>query len=185
MKNYYKTKNELFSSPLKDRIDTFLYLNAKSCERSLKNLITNRNDDISLNDIRERNINIGSLVSGEAYYHEVDQYYDVIGFMVESEFEYKGNRTKACGFRSIYFGQCHDFAPVDFDEGDSLEASGRIGNGLGDYVEIEEEISSREEVEKCINEHHIDINQYLRELNLLLPVKEEKKNNKSNPSMEV
>ncbi len=184
MKNYYKTKNDLFSSPLRDRIGTLLYLNAKTCEQNLKNIISSKNSDLSIDDIKERNINIGALVSGEAYYHETDQYYHVIGFMVESEFEYKGNRTRAFGFRSIYFSPCHDFAPVDFDEGSSLDDKGRIGNGFGDYVEIDEEIVSKDEVEKCINENYIDINKYLRELNLLLLIKEEKKNNSLNPNME-
>ena len=140
-KSYYKTKADVYSAPLMDKIDRLLYINAKSCEQSLKNII--RNKDYSLNDVKEKNLEIGPLVVGEAYFHEVNQYYDVIGFLVKSECEFKGSRLITHGFRSIYFGKCHDMAPVDFDEGTYLEPCGTIGNGLGDRVEILEELKNR------------------------------------------
>ena len=180
-KSYYKTKADVYSAPLKDKIDRLLYINAKSCEQSLKNII--RNKDYSLNDVKEKNLEIGPLVVGEAYFHEVNQYYDVIGFLVKSECEFKGSRLITHGFRSIYFGNCDDMAPVDFDEGTSLEPCGTIGNGLGDRVEILEELNSKEEVNKCIKENNIDINKYLKEYNLLLADRKEKK--KKDKNMEV
>lgn len=182
-KGYYKTKNDLMCSTLEDKIDTLLYINAKACEQSVKNLL--RNNSSSLEDIKERNIKIGPLVSGEAYYHELDQYYDVIGFLVESECEFHGNRLKTYGFRSIYFGKCNEYAPVDFDDGDSLEPTGQIPNGLGDYVEILDVLRTKEEVEKCIQENKIDINKYLKESGLLLAEKRLNKKDKSHSDMEV
>lgn len=182
-KGYYKTKNDIMCSTLADQIDTLIYLNAKSCEQSVKNLIRSNNN--SLEDIKERNIKIGPLVSGEAYYHEKDQYYDVIGFLVESECEFHGNRMKTFGFRSIYFGKCDDFAPVDFDDGISLEPYGQIPNGLGDYVEILDVLRSQNEIDKCINENSIDINKYLKESGLLLAEKRFRKKEKSHSAMEV
>lgn len=183
MKHYYKTKNDVMTSSLEDKIDTLLYINAKSCEQSLKNII--RSKDKTIDDIKERNIKIGALVYGEAYYHEVDQYYDVIGFLVESECEFNKSRMKTYGFRSIYFGKCHDTAPVDFDNGDSLNPYGRINNGLGDHVEILEVLKGENEVNKCIQENKIDINKYLRELGLLLAEKSFAKKSEAHSAMEV
>ncbi len=183
MKYYYKTKNDVMSSSLEDKIDTFLFINAKACEQSLKNIL--RSKDKSIEDVKERNINIGPLVEGEAYYHEVDQYYPVIGFLVESECQFNGNRIKTYGFRSIYFGNCHDTAPVDFDEGSSLEPYEQIGNGFGDYVEIIDVLKTKEEVEKCIQDNNIDINKYLKELGLLLAEKSLAKESKAHSTMEV
>lgn len=178
MKYYYKTKNDVLTSTLKEQIDTLLYVNAKSCEQSLKNLIRSKN--YSVNDVKERNIKIGPLVYGEAYFHEKDQYYDVIGFLVESECEFHKSRLKTYGFRSIYFGKCDKYAPVDFDEGTSLEPYGQIPNGLGDYVEILDVLVSQEKVDQCIKDNNININFYLKDLGLLLDKKEKK-----SKSMEV
>lgn len=183
MKYYYKTKTNLMSSSLEDNIDTFLYINAKACEQSLKNIL--RSKDRTIEDVKERNIVIGPLVEGEAYYHEVDQYYPVIGFLVESECEFNDNRIKTYGFRSIYFGNCHDTAPVDFDEGYSLEPYGQIGNGFGDHVEIMDVLKTKEEVEKCIQDNNIDINKYLKEMGLLLAEKSFTKESKAHSAMEV
>lgn len=116
------------------------------------------------------------MVSGEAYFHEKDQYYEVIGFLVCSECQFKGKRMKTYGFRSIYFSKCDETAPVDFDEGISLEPSGTFNNGFGDKVEIYNVLASQNEVDKCIKDNNIDINKYLKEVGLLL----EKNNNYSN-----
>lgn len=183
MKYYYKTKNDVMSSSLEDKIDTLLYVNAKACEQSLKNII--RSKDSTIDDVKERNITIGPLVCGEAYYHEKDQYYDVIGFLVESECQFKGARSKIYGFRSIYFGKCDEYAPVDFDDGYSLEPYGQIGNGLGDHVEILDVLKSKEEVEKCIKDKKIDINKYLKESGLCLAEKSHKEKNMTHSDMEV
>ena len=182
-RRYYKTKNDLLSSTLKEQIDTLLYINAKACEQSVKNLI--RGNNLSIDDLKERNIKIGPLVLGEAYYHEVDEYYEVIGFLVESECEFHGNRIKTYGFRSIYFGKCHECAPVDFDEGYSLEPSGKIPNGLGDYVEIFQVLRNQNEVDKCIKENKIDINKYLEENGMLLSEKKQIKKERASANMEV
>lgn len=185
MKNYYKTRNDLMTSSLEDKLDTMLYINAKQCEASLKNLMRSKDKNININDIKERNVEIGPLVSGEAFFHEVDQYYDVVGFLVKSECEYKGNRIVTYGFRSIYFGKCHEYAPVDFDDGHSLEPVGKIGNGLGDFVEILDVLKTDEEIKKCIKENNIDINKYLKDCNMLLAEKRFFKKEKSHSSMEV
>ena len=182
-RGFYKTKYELLSTPLNEIIDNFLYMNAKAVGQSVRDLIVNKN--YTLEDIKERNIKIGPLVQGEAYFHEKDEYYDVIGLLVKSEFEFNGCRTINYGFRSLYLGKCDKSAPVDFDEGYSLEPEGTFGNGFGDYVEIHDEIKSQNEVDKCIKDNNIDINKYLKESGLLLLEKNNKRNIKSYSQMEV
>ena len=184
MKYYYKTRNDVMSASLDDKIDRLLYLNAKSAEQSYVSAIKSSN--YALNDIKEKNIKIGALVEGEAFFHEKLQYYDVIGFLVEAEEEYHGKRYKTYGFRSIYFGKCDKYAPVDFDDGSSLDPTGVFGNGFGDYVEITDILASEDEVNKCINENKIDINKYLKELNLYLAEKSQSnKQEMTHSDMEV
>ena len=157
------------NASLEDKIRTCLYINSRACEQSVNKLLKNK--DFNIDDIREKNIRIGALVEGEAFFHEKDEYYDVIGFMVESECEFHGHRHKTYGFRGIYFGKCDNYAPIDFDEANSLKPEGRIPNGLGDYVEIMEVLASEEEVNNVIELNNVDINYYLKELGLLLPDK--------------
>ncbi|MDD4188218.1 MAG: hypothetical protein PHX04_05650 [Bacilli bacterium] len=183
MRKFYKTKNDLFTSTLEEKIDTLLFINSRACMQGLKNLIRSKNTTIE--DFKEKNIAIGPLVYGEAYYHEVDEYYDVIGFLVESECEFLGKRMKTFGFRGIYFGKCHEAAPIDFDEADSLEPYGKIPNGLGDHVEILNVLVDKKEVDKCIQDNKIDINKYLKELGLLLAEKSFTKDSKTHSAIEV
>ena len=179
-KTYYQTKYEVMNATLEDKIKTCLYLNAKSCEQYAVETIKNKT--FSQENIKERNIRIGALVEGEAYFHEKDEYYDVVGFMVESESAFQGNRYKTYGFRGIYFSNCDEYAPIDFDDGVSLKPEGTIPNGLGDFVEIIDVLSTEEEVNEIIESKNIDINLYLKRSNLLL--QEQKENIKKNKDIE-
>ena len=106
----------MLTSTLKDKIDTLLFINSKACEQSLKDIIRSKN--YSIDDIKERNIKIGPLVSGEAYFHEKDQYYEVIGFLVENKI-YVDNRFKSFekGFFAIYHSNCEPNVPLIFERG--------------------------------------------------------------------
>ena len=104
---------------------------------------------------------------------------------MESECQFNGARTKTYGFRSIYFGKCDEYAPVDFDDGYSLEPYGQIGNGLGDHVEILDVLESDEDIQKCINKNNIDINKYLKDLGLCLAEKIHKEKEVAHSDMEV
>lgn len=174
---YYKTKNELYSAKLEDKIDRLLKINALSCNQSIKKFMKDKS--FCLNDIKERNLEIGALVEGEAYFHEEDEYYDVIGFIVKAETEFRGVRSIQYGFRSIYFGKCNEYAPVDFDDGTSIDNESTYGNGLGDFVEITDVLVTKKEVNRIIKENNIDINKYLRDMDLLLPKKEKSKSENS------
>lgn len=77
-------------------------------------------------------------------------------------------KEKIYGFRGIYFNSNDELIPINFDLGKSLNESHRIDNGLGDYVELDEELVSQKDIQKTIDENNIDINKYLKEVNLLL-----------------
>lgn len=170
MKNYYKTKNDFYSSTLEDKIDTLLYTNAKCLEQYLNTLIINKTR-FSMNDIKERNINIGALLSGEVYYKEKNKHYEIFGFMVETEMIVNNKRKVSYGFRGIYFNSDDELSPINFDLARNLDDTDRIENGLGDYVELDEEIIQKRDVQKLIIDNNIDINKYLKELNLFLEEK--------------
>lgn len=167
--NYYKDRREFTKDSLKEKIDRFLLIGKNDCEEYLERCA--RLKEVPLNECKERNVKIGSLLKGEAYYHELDEYYDVIGFMVESEHDYNGQRKTDYGFRGILFGKSSQSAPINFDEACSLQDTNNIPNGFGDYIEILEELESSENVNKCIIENNIDINKYLKEANMYLEPK--------------
>ena len=132
MSKLYKTKSELFETPLEKRIELLLVEHADAVAKSMRKIKTT---NLKIEDFQERNLEIGALVEGEAY----------------------------CKDKNL---------PIDFDAGESLEPTGQINNGLGDFVEISDVIISDKEVNKCIQENNIDINKYLKEKGVLL---EEKK----------
>ena len=171
MNYYYKDRKEFSKDSLKEKIDRLLLIGKNDCEEYLEKYAKLK--DISPNEVKERNIQIGALLKGEAFFHELDEYYDVIGFMVEAEHDYDGKRKTEYGFRGILFGKSSQFAPINFDEAYSIDDTGQIGNGLGDHIEILEELESKENVNKCIVENNIDINKYLKETNMYLEPKEE------------
>jgi hypothetical protein len=103
-------------------------------------------------------LNIGRLLEGEAYYHEVDQYYRCVGFEVEieSQIEFQnqgkvivGDLEKSVGFYSIWVGKSHSASPITFEEGyRDLGECHRFDNGLGDHIEVMKEIVSLKDVQE-------------------------------------
>jgi len=79
------------------------------------------------------------LLTGEAYYHETNEYYDVIGLEMEVCVKYhfgeEPHEVKEVGFYSVYLGKCSPTAPYNFEEGRDFGSS-RYGNRFGDHVEI-------------------------------------------------
>lgn len=169
MSKLYKTKSELFETPLEKRIELLLVEHADAVAKSMRKIKTT---NLKIEDFQERNLEIGALVEGEAYCKELNKRYDVIGFMVKGENQYNNVYYTTYGLRSIYVSDDDKNLPIDFDAGESLEPVGQINNGLGDFVEISDVIITDKEVNKCIQENNIDINKYLKEKGVLL---EEKK----------
>ena len=93
-------------------------------------------------------LRIGRLLEGTAYYHEVEAYYNCVGFEVEYEanFDLGGEfgvteLEKNVGFFSVWIGKTHPMAPLSFEE--SYQELGKVHkfhNGLGDHIEIKKEL---------------------------------------------
>lgn len=182
MSKLYKTKNEMFETPLEKRIELLLIEHADAVAKSMKKI---KNTNLKVEDFQERNLEIGALVEGEAYCNSLNKRYDVIGFMVKGENQYNNVYYTTYGFRSIYVSDDDKNLPIDFDAGDSLEPVGQINNGLGDFVEISDVIVSEKDVNKCIQENNIDINKFLKEKGVLLEEKKLREKFNNNLEKEV
>jgi hypothetical protein len=99
---------------------------------------------------------IGGLYLGRAYYHEVDQYYNCVGFEIEytMQFDFEDKPTKNIGFYSVWCGKSHPCAPVTFEYGyGELGKNYQFDNGCGDHVEILECLVPADEINDYINKH--------------------------------
>lgn len=108
-------------------------------------------------------LNIGRLMLGEAYYHEVDEYYNCVGFEVEVEtqFDFGEGRVseleKSVGFYSIWIGKSHPASPFTFEESyQPLGKAHRFDNGLGDHIQVIDEIISLDEMQEIIKEYKLN-----------------------------
>lgn len=85
-------------------------------------------------------LEIGNIISGEAYYHEVDKYYDLIGLQIKFKykFDFQDDFTTEVGFFPIYTGKIPNYYPVSFEESfgnlDFNEHS--YTNGFGDELTV-------------------------------------------------
>lgn len=103
-------------------------------------------------------IRVGRYMSGEAYYHEVDEYYECIGFEVEFEYNFNfdgklTNLEKRVGFFSVWIGESHSMAPFTFEE--TYGPFGQVAhfsNGFGDHIEMTEHLATVEEVNEVIDQ---------------------------------
>ena len=97
-------------------------------------------------------LEIGNIISGLAYYHEVDDYYNLIGLQIKFKykFDFQDSSTTEIGFFPIYIGRIADYYPVSFEESfgnlDFKEHS--YTNGLGDKLEVEEILIKKEILNK-------------------------------------
>lgn len=97
-------------------------------------------------------LEIGNIISGLAYYHEVDDYYNLIGLQIKFKykFDFEDDFTTEIGFFPIYIGRVADYYPISFEESygnlDFKEHS--YVNGLGDKLEVEEILIKREILNK-------------------------------------
>lgn len=104
-------------------------------------------------------IRVGRFIEGQAYYHEVDEFYTCVGFEAEIEtsidFGDQGisDPTRDVGFYSIWIGRAHSAAPFTFEE--SYRPFGdcdRFENGLGDRFEVRKVLASVNDVSRAILE---------------------------------
>jgi hypothetical protein len=111
----------------------YLLSRQKGCFLESKKRMSNKSDTMEITKIGDK------LLVGEAYYHETNEYYKVIGLEMEVctkyHFDEKPHVVKEVGFYSVYLGKHSPTAPYDFVEGRDFGSS-RYTNGFGDHVEI-------------------------------------------------
>jgi len=138
---YYQSMKELEKSSTEEKI--------KRCIDIINN---SNNDEIELKPIK-----IGPLVRGQAYSKDFNQYYEVIGFLVENKI-YVDNRFKSFekGFFAIYHSNCEPNVPLIFERGFKENDNSFLGKsfvaGNNDRVDIKGEVISKDLVNSHIPE---------------------------------
>ena len=155
----YIVKNNLF---IKDILDeksdliehsTWYYQSMRELEKSTNqekvkrclDIISNANTD----EVELRPIKIGPLVRGQVYSSEFNQYYEVIGYLVENKI-YIDNKFRSYekGFFAIYHSNCDENVPLIFERGFKDKDNSFLGKcfiaGNNDKVDIRDEIISKD-----------------------------------------
>ena len=106
---------------------------------SFRDYTNHKSDEVEI-------LEIGNIISGEAYYHEIDDYYELFGLQVKFKDKFGTN----VGFFPIYVGRVKDSYPVSFDESWSKVAfdEHRYENGLGDNFTVDKILIPKEKLSR-------------------------------------
>lgn len=142
---YYQSMKELDNSTMEEKI--------KRCLDIIKNS--------NSKDFELRPTEIGPLVRGQAYSKEFNQYYEVIGFVVENNiYVDKYLKTNQKGFFAIYHSNCESTVPLIFERNFSDRDNNFDGKhfvaGNDDRVDIEDIIYNKELVNSYMNDNLIE-----------------------------
>lgn len=137
---YYQSMKELDNSKMEEKI--------KRCLDIIKN-----SNEL---DLELRPIEIGPLVRGQAYSKEFNQYYEVIGFIVDNNIYVDADlKSKQKGFFAIYHSNCESSVPLIFERNFSDKDNSFDGKhflaGNDTRVDIEDIICSKELVNSYMN----------------------------------
>ena len=136
---YYQSLNELEDSSMEDKI--------KRCLDIIKNS--------NLKDFELRPISIGPLVKGQAYSKDINQYYEVIGFIVDNDIYIDNKKElKQKGFFAIYHSNCDESVPLIFERtlnNENSFDSKKFVASTDDIVDIKEVICDKEKVNDYMN----------------------------------
>jgi hypothetical protein len=142
---YYQSMKELDNSTMEEKI--------KRCLDIIKNS--------NSKDFELRPTEIGPLVRGQAYSKEFNQYYEVIGFVVENNiYVDKDLKTNQKGFFAIYHSNCESTVPLIFERNYSDRDNNFDGKhfvaGNDDRVDIEDIIYNKELVNSYMDANLIE-----------------------------
>lgn len=142
---YYQSMKELDNSTMEEKI--------KRCLDIIKNS--------NSKDFELRPTEIGPLVRGQAYSKEFNQYYEVIGFIVENNiYVDKDLKVNQKGFFAIYHSNCESTVPLIFERNFSDRDNNFDGKhfvaGNDDRVDIEDIIYNKELVNSYMNDNLIE-----------------------------
>lgn len=138
---YYQSLKELDNSTMEEKI--------KRCLDNIKNSNTR--------DIELKPTEIGPLVRGQAYSKEFNQFYEVIGFIVDNNIYLDSElKAKQKGFFAIYHSNCENSVPLIFERNFSDRDNSFDGKhflaGNDDRVDIEDIIANKDLVNSYMNE---------------------------------
>lgn len=161
----YFVKNNLFiKQVLSEKSDiiensTWYFQSLKELENTTTEEKVKRVIDIINNsnehDFELMPIKIGPLVRCQAYSSENNQYYELIGFLVENKvFVDKKFNSFEKGFFAIYHSNCDESVPLIFERGFKDSDNSFLGTsfvaGNNDRVDIKSTVIPKEEVNKHI-----------------------------------
>ena len=161
----YMIKNNLFVKEILDEKSelisncTWYFQSMKELENSTMEEKIKRCLDIIKNSNIEgfelRPIAIGPLVRGQVYSKEFNQFYEVIGFIVDNNIYVDDEfQTSQKGFFAIYHSNCENTVPLiferSFDDDNSFDSK-RFVSGNNDKVDIEDIIYNQELVNSYID----------------------------------
>ena len=115
-------------------------------------------DNSNTDDLELKPMDIGPLVRGQAYSKQFNQYYEVIGFIVDNSI-YVDNllKTQQKGFFAIYHSNCEDSVPLiferNFSENDNSFSGKKFIAGNGDTVDVKEIIMNKSLVSSYMTEN--------------------------------
>lgn len=142
---YYQSMKELDNASMEEKI--------KRCLDIIKNANTK--------DFELRPTEIGPLVRGQAYSKEFNQYYEVIGFIVDNNIYLDSDlKAKQKGFFAIYHSNCENTVPLIFERNFSDRDNSFNGKhfiaGNDDRVDIEDVVCNKALVNSYMNENLTD-----------------------------
>lgn len=139
---YYQSKKELENASMEEKIKRCL------------DIISNSNTS----DFKLCPTKVGPLVRGQAYSKEFNQYYELVGFIIDNNV-YVDNelKTKQKGFFAIYHSNCESSVPLIFERNFSEKDNSFNGKhfiaGNDDRVDIEDEVANIDYVNSHMNDN--------------------------------
>lgn len=139
---YYQSKKELENASMEEKIKRCL------------DIISNSNTS----DFKLCPTKVGPLVRGQAYSKEFNQYYELVGFIIDNNV-YVDNELKAKqkGFFAIYHSNCETSVPLIFERNFSEKDNSFNGKhfiaGNDDRVDIEDEVANIDYVNSHMNDN--------------------------------
>lgn len=144
---YYQCKEELENSRIEDKLDTLI--------TNLSNDFKTWEKEVGFLKLDIKVKKISDLVKAKAYFKDQNQYYEVIGFLVETETYEKGKNTEQNkGLFAIYHSKCDNLAPMTFFYNDDKDNKKYYNKGTNDYCIVEETLLSEKEITKYIMDHN-------------------------------
>ena len=159
----YISKSNIFIKEILDEKSdviencTWYYQSMEEKIKRCLDIIKNSNT----NDFELRPTEIGPLVRGQAYSKEFNQYYEVIGFIVDNNIYVDDNlKSKQKGFFAIYHSNCESTVPLIFERNFSDKDNSFDGKhfvaGNDDRVDIEDVICNKDLVNSYMNDTLIE-----------------------------